>query len=161
MKIMLAAARLASSQKAGAAAVAIGGAIGALARFAAGAALDDSVTVVLLCNVAGSFILACAAELSKRIHPHAHKMVSVGFCGGLTTFSTFSKDSFTALEAGDHSVFLLNLGANFALCALAIVLASILANEVRKRRDFLRARRRMITDFLKRRREKRIERRAK
>lgn len=77
------------------AAVAVGGTAGAALRWAALTSVDAGgfPWAVLLLNIAGSVLLGVllAEEWS---HPSARVMLhdagAIGFCGGLTTFSTFS-----------------------------------------------------------------------
>jgi len=141
--------RLALSRNAGTVAVAFGGAAGALARFGVCAALGTSEAAVLICNVVGTFVLACAAETVRHLHPHARKMVSVGFCGGFTTFATFSRDSIELLREGNADFFFVNIAGNFALCALAIYAAEMLADFMRRRRNFLRKRRQAVAELVR------------
>ncbi|MBW4721724.1 fluoride efflux transporter CrcB [Saccharothrix obliqua] len=47
-------------------------------------------------NVVGSFLLGCVAGSA----PVAEALVGTGFCGGLTTYSTFSLETVRLLEAG-------------------------------------------------------------
>jgi fluoride exporter len=76
-------------------AVALGGALGATVRWAVVSTVDFGTFPwpVLLINVAGSLLLGgvLAGEWS---HPSAHVVLhdgaAIGFCGGLTTFSTFA-----------------------------------------------------------------------
>lgn len=82
--------------------VALGGALGALARFGVGtwvyARLPNSSfpwgTFVI--NATGSFILGLVATLlAERFltHPNIRPLVTIGFVGAYTTFSTFEYES--------------------------------------------------------------------
>lgn len=64
--------------------VILAGALGAVVRY--GVSLIGGVWSVLLVNVVGSFIAGLAIGLSGDYQ----LIVATGFCGGLTTFSTFS-----------------------------------------------------------------------
>ena len=58
----------------------------------------------LLVNVVGSFLLGFlyAFFIQKlNFSPHLKLAVTVGFCGGLTTFSTFSVESYNLLKDGE------------------------------------------------------------
>ena len=69
--------------------VALGAAIGAPLRFAVASRLDDEVPWgTLAVNVAGSFVLGLLAALS--VDGHTYALLGVGFCGGLTTYSSFA-----------------------------------------------------------------------
>ena len=125
-------------------AVALGGALGALARLSICSFFDSQISAVFVCNLIGSFLLAAAVELRKRIHEDVENMVSVGFCGGLSIFSSFSRDSVMALAADNYFLFFTNLFANFALCVLMVYLAQYIASQVRAHRDFLREKRRRL-----------------
>lgn len=79
------------------AAIAVGGALGTLARYGmeraavAGAAGFPWATFVV--NVVGSFVLALVVTLVVERWPgdrFIRPLVAVGFCGGFTTFSTFA-----------------------------------------------------------------------
>ncbi len=115
--------------------VAIGSAFGGAARFTLGAwlqrRLDASIPHAglvsfpigtLLVNVTGSFVLGVLAVAIARRGPDSDVMrllLAVGFCGGYTTFSTFSFDTVALLESGGGRLAALNVVASVALALLA------------------------------------------
>ncbi|MBC8096150.1 MAG: fluoride efflux transporter CrcB, partial [Akkermansiaceae bacterium] len=80
--------------------VAIGGALGSVARFwmsqAMAAKFGESFPWgTLAINVLGSFVIGVFAGLSLpdgrwQVTPGARQFVMIGICGGYTTFSSFS-----------------------------------------------------------------------
>ncbi|HEX4172958.1 MAG TPA: fluoride efflux transporter CrcB [Acetobacteraceae bacterium] len=92
-------------------AVALGGALGSLARFWLTAAMA-AVTGprfpwgTLLINVLGSFAIGLVAAVTLTpvrvaMHPDLRVFLMVGVCGGFTTFSAFSLQTLELLQAGD------------------------------------------------------------
>jgi CrcB protein len=76
--------------------VALGAAVGAPTRFVLGRLLDGRVHWgTLIVNLAGSFVLGVLT--SAGVSPSALALLGTGFCGGLTTYSSFSVQS---VEAG-------------------------------------------------------------
>ncbi len=79
----------------------------------------------LLANVAGSLLLGVvfAVETHTRgfLHPHARDLLAIGFCGGFTTFSTFSLQTLILLREGKPEAALANVVLNLilTLCAAA------------------------------------------
>lgn len=108
--------------------VAVGGAAGAVARYAAGQALgpprpDAFPWHTFAVNVAGSLILGLVLALVPADDPrHLRALLAVGFCGGLTTFSTFGYETVSLLQARAYGVALAYAGGSFALALLAVVL---------------------------------------
>jgi len=90
-------------------AVALGGALGSVARYLTGIGATKLFGVdfpwgTLIINIAGSFLIGVFAELFalKWDLPQSGRVfLTVGICGGFTTFSTFSLDAFVLLEHGD------------------------------------------------------------
>ncbi len=89
--------------------VALGGALGAVARFLASNWVlsvwnGRMPLATLLVNVLGSFAIGVVFVLIERqhIHPDWHGVLMVGFLGAFTTFSTFSLETVSLLEAGDY-----------------------------------------------------------
>jgi CrcB protein len=89
--------------------VAIGSAVGGVSRYLLGGfvqrALAASFPVgTLLINVTGSallgFILRYALD-TPGVTPEIRALLGLGFCGGYTTFSTFSYETLALLEDGD------------------------------------------------------------
>ncbi len=88
-------------------AVAIGSALGALLRWSLGLKLNALLPGVppgtLAANLLGALIIGMAlAWLAGNPHVNAEwrLLITTGFCGGLTTFSTFSAEIFTLLQQG-------------------------------------------------------------
>jgi len=76
-------------------------------------------------NIAGSlFIGLLWGALSRQ--PQLSSTISlflmVGFCGGFTTFSTFSKESLTLLQSGNYTTLLLYVLSSIVLGLLAVAL---------------------------------------
>jgi CrcB protein len=90
-------------------AVALGGAVGSVARYLVGIGSGKMFGLgfpwgTLIINIAGSFLIGAFAEafaLRWNLPQAARVFLSVGFCGGFTTFSTFSLESFLMMERGE------------------------------------------------------------
>ena len=91
-------------------AVAVGGALGSVARFWLAAAMTALTGPrfpwgTLLINVLGSFVIGLVAGYTLTparvtMHPDLRIFLMVGVCGGFTTFSAFSLQTLELLQAG-------------------------------------------------------------
>ena len=59
-------------------------------------------------NIFGSFLIGLFYALSARFNlsPEMRLLLTAGFCGGFTTFSTFSNDGLTLLKGGFYGTFI-------------------------------------------------------
>ncbi|MBM7508720.1 CrcB protein [Nocardioides salarius] len=103
--------------------VALGGAGGAALRWRLGARLDSAAFPrgTLLANLAGSLLLGLLVGLALR--GHALALLGTGFCGALTTYSSF------AVQAHDlgrraAAYALVTLVGSLLLCALGFMVGS-------------------------------------
>lgn len=78
--------------------VATGGVLGTLLRYALAGSPWGTLTV----NIIGSFILGFAMRASHALFvtPEMRGFIAVGFCGALTTFSTYSYEVIALAESG-------------------------------------------------------------
>jgi CrcB protein len=77
----------------------------------------------LAVNVLGSFLVGLAATLfleRAAVSPLWRSAVLIGFCGGFTTFSALSYETFELLRTGDPVRGLLNLAAHVLLGLAAV-----------------------------------------
>lgn len=108
--------------------VALGGAAGSLLRYAAGQALGPGRPGAFpwhtfAVNVAGSLLLGIVVALVPRDDPHhLRALLAVGFCGGLTTFSTFGYETVSLLQSRAWAVALAYAGGSFVVALLAVVI---------------------------------------
>ena len=108
--------------------VALGGAAGSLLRYAAGQALGPARPGAFpwhtfAVNVAGSLLLGVVAALVPRDDPHhLRALLAVGFCGGLTTFSTFGYETVSLLQSRAWAVALAYAGGSFVVALHAVVI---------------------------------------
>jgi CrcB protein len=89
-----------------------GGAIGGLLRVAvseaAGVPAGSWPWATLIVNLAGALVLGAAYEaLRDARSAHARLFLGTGFCGGLTTFSTFQVELLDLADAGEPLLALL------------------------------------------------------
>ena len=111
-------------------AIAVGGAVGALARFGISNVVSDGILAVFVCNIIGTFVISLAIELRRKIHAELKNMIAIGFCGGISIFATFSKDSVYALQHQNYTLFFGNFIANFLVCIAMAFIASKIIEEV-------------------------------
>jgi CrcB protein len=72
-------------------------------------------------NIVGAFIIGLLMEFGLRstlIPPTLRMGLTVGFMGGLTTFSTFSYETFRLLEEGDFITASANVVLSVLVCLL-------------------------------------------
>ena len=90
--------------------VTIGGGLGSVARFLATvlvqqrAALDFPAATFII-NVTGSFLIGFLTQIgvdTAMLSPEARLFLTTGFCGGFTTFSTFSYETYRLIEDGEY-----------------------------------------------------------
>ena len=102
----------------------LSGGIGSVMRYAVGLALPSGAFpwATLCVNTLGSFLIGLFGALASRFGwPEAMRLaLTVGLCGGFTTFSTFSKEALAMLQAGRWCAF-----AAYALGSLALGIASV------------------------------------
>lgn len=73
----------------------------------------------LLVNLIGAFGIGLVMELSLKstMIPHNLRVaLTIGFMGGLTTFSTFSMETFSLLERGQFLAAFFNVLISVTLC---------------------------------------------
>ena len=92
------------------AAVAIGGALGSVARYLLGAFIQDRAATAFpfgtfVINVVGSLLLGFFVQIgleSSAFSTEVRFFLTTGFCGGFTTFSTFSYETYRLIEDGEY-----------------------------------------------------------
>ena len=111
-------------------AIAVGGAIGAVARHYASGQVMRLVGMgfpfgTLFVNVAGSFAMGALIEIMAlrwSVGPELRGFLTVGILGAFTTFSTFSLDFAALTERGQ-----LSLAVLYAVVSVALSVAGLFA----------------------------------
>lgn len=89
--------------------VMIGGALGSALRYGVSVMISGTNTGTfpigtLFVNIAGSAILGVLLGLSTKLSSTTILFLGTGFCGGFTTFSTFSGETLTLISEGRYGV---------------------------------------------------------
>ena len=112
-------------------AISIGASLGALLRWWFGAQLNSLFPTVppgtLAANLVGGYLVGIAIAFFatySAISPEWRLFVITGFCGGLTTFSTFSAEIVTLLQQG-RSLWALGAAATHLFASVLMTLAGI------------------------------------
>ncbi len=117
--------------------LALGGALGTLARYG----LSGLVSVqfgetfpwgTLAVNVLGSFIIGFVAVLTApdgRVFagPTTRQFIMTGFCGGFTTFSSFSLNTLNLIGDGEWGYAGANMAGSVVLCMISVWLGAVCA----------------------------------
>lgn len=112
-------------------AVFLGSGIGALLRWWLGDHLNNLFPVIppgtLAANLIGGYVVGLAMAFFANfaaVSPEWRLLVITGFCGGLTTFSTFSAEVVTLLQQG-QTVWALAIAAVHVAGSVLMTLAGI------------------------------------
>ncbi len=107
----------------------LGGGLGSVSRFGIVLALRSAQgskfpVATLLANGIACFVLGVvmALHLSGQMTDHRRLLLGTGFCGGLSTFSTFIAENWGLYESGHTGLVLTNTIASLALCMLCLIL---------------------------------------
>jgi CrcB protein len=118
--------------------IAIGSAIGGMSRYLVGGAFQRLTAGTfpvgtLLVNVTGSFLLGVILRYgveTPSLTPELRAFLTVGFCGGYTTFSTFSYETAALMEDGEWTRAASYVALSVGVSLLATFLGFIAAREV-------------------------------
>lgn len=89
--------------------IAVGSALGGVGRYLVSGAVQRLLdtpfpTGTLLVNLTGSFLLGLLVRYAVEtpaLTPELRALLTIGFCGGYTTFSTFSYETMVLLKHGE------------------------------------------------------------
>ena len=123
--------------------VGVGGAIGSVARYLCSLTLarllgETFPWGTLFVNVTGSFVIGFFFLLTAPtgrllINPDWRIFVTVGICGGYTTFSSLSLQTLLLLRDGEWLLAGLNAFGSLALCMVSVWLGFVCANALSSR----------------------------
>ena len=123
-------------------AVALGSGVGGVARVVLGNAVQARAAGAFplgtfVVNVTGSLALGFLMRYtmaSPTMSTEMRVMLTTGFCGGYTTFSTFSYETLTLIEAGDYRRASLYAAASVVLAIIATLVGVWIAGEMLRTR---------------------------
>ena len=116
--------------------IAVGGAIGALARYAMGGFVQQALKAAsfpagtLAVNLTGCFLIGIGGGLIESrqfFSPEMRSFVFIGFLGSFTTFSTFGLESFNLVRDGQWVLAAANIGVSVIVGLAAVLAGSMLA----------------------------------
>lgn len=118
--------------------VALGGALGSVLRYAVSMLCSHCHGVVYplstsIVNIVGCFVIGFITELSastQLISADTKLFLTVGFCGGLTTFSTFCNENIALLRGGHVVVAIAYTVVSVALGLIAVYVGMVLARRI-------------------------------
>lgn len=110
-----------------------GGFIGSVMRYLVQYYMEKSMMSTfpwgtMIANIAGSFIMGAIFALADKgnlLNAEWRMFLTVGICGGFTTFSAFSYNNFTMLEEQLYGSLLLNIAGSIVFGIFAVYLGIV------------------------------------
>lgn len=87
----------------------------------------------LVANIVGSFIIGVVFALAEKgnlLNAELRIFLTVGFCGGFTTFSAFAYNNFNMIKEHSLGQLLTNIGGSIFLGILAVYFGIILVRAI-------------------------------
>jgi len=112
--------------------IGLGGFLGSISRFLIALGMNrifQSVLPIgtLFVNILGCLLIGIIyslAEQKNMLSPELRVFLSVGFCGGFTTYSSFAFEKFNLIKTGDFLLLAVYLGASVFLGLIAVYAGS-------------------------------------
>ena len=111
----------------------IGGGLGSIFRYSIGLIIKTTPTqfpfATLIANASGCLLLGLILgflSTKSSVSNTQHMLLAVGFCGGLTTFSTFTLENMRFIEQGQLSNFFIYTIGSFIIGIICIYLGMLL-----------------------------------
>ena len=104
----------------------LGGGLGSLCRYGIARMMTnykmDFPIATFTANVISCVILGFLIGLTLKdgLSDNQKLFLMTGFCGGFSTFSTFSAESFQLIESGNITTALMYIGASILVCLVCI-----------------------------------------
>lgn len=112
--------------------VALGGALGAVIRYLISLLpfKGDFPILTLFTNLLGALIIGFIVGVAenKEVNPNTILFLKTGFCGGFTTFSTFSLETFNLFEKKKYGIGTAYAGLSLVLCVAGVLIGRALAS---------------------------------
>ncbi|HXI97541.1 MAG TPA: fluoride efflux transporter CrcB [Gemmatimonadaceae bacterium] len=109
--------------------IAVGGAAGSVFRYLIGGVVQRTSASgfpvgTMFVNVSGCFLIGVLLRqfLNMQVSPELRAFLIVGFCGGFTTFSTFSAETLGLIEGGEYG-----RATGYVILSVALCLAATFA----------------------------------
>ncbi len=117
--------------------VGLGGAIGSILRYLASTLISNKFLTTfpfgtMIVNITGCFLIGLVYALAEgnKITPEWRFFLATGICGGYTTFSTFSLETFSLLREGQVLYASAYIGSSVVLGVLATFLPIYLIEKI-------------------------------
>ncbi|OGU33481.1 MAG: hypothetical protein A2057_05950 [Ignavibacteria bacterium GWA2_35_9] len=84
----------------------------------------------LIVNIVGSFLLGLIIfvfDEKELLNNQLKIFLTIGFCGGFTTFSTFSLETFNLIRDSEYFLASINVILSIVFCLLGVFLAYIVS----------------------------------
>ena len=115
--------------------VGLGGAAGAMLRYAISMLphRGEFPVLTLLTNLLGAILIGFIVGVSTRhkVSENAMLFLKTGLCGGFTTFSTFSLESFNLMKSGHYGLMALYMALSLVLCFAGVWLGACAGERIR------------------------------
>ena len=117
--------------------VGTGGFIGSVMRYLLQVFIENKLLstfplATMIANIIGSFIIGVVFALAEKslMNSDWRIFMSVGICGGFTTFSAFAFNNFNMIKEHTWNQLFMNIGGTMILGILAVYLGIILVREI-------------------------------
>lgn len=87
----------------------------------------------MIVNIAGCLLIGVIFGISERsdiLSPEVRMFLTVGFCGGFTTFSAFAYENIAMLKDGNFLYFSLYTGLSVFLGLLAVNMGNLFIQKI-------------------------------
>ncbi len=113
----------------------IGSGLGGLVRFGISKTILSAnfPWATFCCNVLACFILGTVVAVAGQkgiMSPNMKLFITVGFCGGFSTFSTFSSETLQLIQVGNYHIATINIVGSLVLCIVCTFLGILLGSKL-------------------------------